>query len=111
MLCVVVNISLGTHATNNKLCNGIHGVSYEEEARRMGAAQHSQRHQELPVSKLVLSEPVHQHRSQGRSKVTLVEALKRDTGAQSASKLTDQMENCKDWKQRPRERDGNSLKL
>lgn len=102
MLCVVVNISLGTHATNNKLCNGIHGVSYEEEARRMRAAQHSQRHQELPASKLVLSEAAHQHRSQGRSKVTglglgLVEALRRDAGAQSTSKLTDQMENCKDW--------------
>lgn len=54
MLCVVVTISLGTHVTIDKLYNGICRVSYKEAARIMRRAQHSQRHQELPASKLGL---------------------------------------------------------
>ena len=100
MLRVVLNISKNTHITNTNLYAGIHRVSDKIAARRMRLAGHCQRHQELPVSKLVLWEPSHGHLSRGCPTLTYVDVLKKDAGVQSTSELAGCMENRDDWKQR-----------
>ena len=94
MLRVVLNISKNAHVTES-LYAGIFRVSDKIAARRMRLAGHCQRHQELPASKLVLWEPTHGHRSQGRPTLTYVDVLKKDAGAHE---LATCMENRDNWR-------------
>lgn len=113
MLWVVVNISIRVSVYPTTSCTMVcteWATKKQHDGCRMRPAQHSQRHQELPASNLMLWELM-VTRSQGRSKVTFVEAIKRDTEAHCTNKLIGYMKNREDWRQWPRVRDANSLKL
>ena len=100
MLRAVLNIGKSEHVANRVLYEGVPRVSEKIAVRRMKLAGHCQRHRELPASKVVLWEPTHGRRSRGRPKLTYVDILKKDVGAQSTDELARCMENRDDWKRR-----------
>ena len=68
-------------------------VTTKIQQRRMRLAGHLLRHPELVGHELVLWEPKHGHRRQGRSKITFVDTLRIDTGLECVNEISGLMTN------------------
>ena len=79
MLRAVRNISWKDHITNEELYGCLPKLSIKIRERRMRLAGHCLRHSEEEASKLVLWDPQHGSRGQGRPRVTFIDNLRDDT--------------------------------
>ncbi len=100
MLRVVFNISWQQHITNKELYGDLPKVSDKVAARRLKLAGHCLRHPELPASSLVLWEPTHGRKSQGRPAKSMIDTLKEDTGLASTGELRTLMQDRDEWRVR-----------
>ena len=100
MLRKAQNIHWSSHITNKELYGTLPAVSNKISSRRLQLAGHCQRHPELSASKLVLWEPTHGSRSQGRPRQDFIGTLKRDTGATNTKELKDLMDDRGLWRSR-----------
>ena len=98
MLRMALNVSWEDHIKNVDLYDTLPRVTDTIRARRMRLAGHCVRHPELAASSLILWEPKHGSRNQGRPAATYVDTLKRDTGLSSTSEIQTLMSNRDLWK-------------
>ena len=98
MLQKAMNIHWSSHTTNNELYRNLPRVTTKIAERRLRLAGHCHRHPDLSTQKLILWEPTHGTRNQGRPKTTFVDTLMRDTGATSTHELATLMENRDVWR-------------
>ena len=98
MLQKAMNIHWSSHTTNNELYGNLPRVTTKIAERRLRLAGHCHRHPDLSTQKLLLWEPKHGTRNQGRPKTTFVDTLMRDTGATSVHELATLMENRDVWR-------------
>ena len=98
MLQKAMNIHWSSHTTNNELYGNLPRVTTKIAERRLRLAGHCHRHPDLSTQKLLLWEPTHGTRNQGRPKTTFVDTLMRNTGATSAHELATLMENRDVWR-------------
>ena len=100
MLRKAQNIHWKSHVSNEELYGDLPLVSDKIASRRLQLAGHCYRHPELSAQRLVLWEPTHGHKDQGRPRTTFLDTLKRDTGATNAGELATLMADRKVWRGR-----------
>ena len=100
MLRAVLNTSWRDRVPNTILYGDLPRITDRIAWRRLGIAGHCYRHKELPASQLVLWEPAHGWRKQGRPVTTFIDTLKEDTGATNSAELSACMKNRQDWNSR-----------
>ena len=83
---------------NSQLYAALPRVTVKIRERRMRLAGHCVRHPELPVSPLVLWEPIDGNRSKGRRRITFVDQLKKNATQQETSELRTLMLDRDAWK-------------
>ena len=98
MLRKALNVHWSSHTTNKELYGKLPRVDIKIAERRLRLAGHCYRHPELSTQKLLLWEPTHGKRRQGRPKATYVDTLMRDTGATSAHDLATLMGDRDVWR-------------
>ena len=80
MLRAVQNVSWRQHLTNNELYDGCMKITDKIRERRLKNAGHSWRTKNEVISKVLLWEPTHGKRNQGRPARTFVDQLEEDIG-------------------------------
>ena len=98
MLRMAFDVTWKQKLTNEDLYGGLPKVTSKVASRRMKLAGHCVRHPEEEASKLVLWEPSHGRRNQGRPPVTYVDVLKEDTGMTTTAELMTVMMDRKGWR-------------
>ena len=99
MLRVVFNVTWKDKLTNIQLYGNLPPVSTKVAIRRMSLAGHCRRHPTEEVAgHLVLWQPTHGHRKQGRRSKNFIDTLLEDTGLETAEELKTAMLEKKDWK-------------
>ena len=86
------------HVSNKELYGDLPPVSDKIASRRLQLAGHCFRHPELSAQRLVLWEPKHGHKDQGRPRKTFLDTLKRDTGASNTGELATLMADRQMWR-------------
>ena len=98
MLRVVKNVHWSDRIPNTELYGKLPSLSNKIASRRLQLAGHCFRHPELSTHHLILWEPKHGHRRQGRPKQTFVDTLRRDTGTHNSTELATLMSDRSDWR-------------
>ena len=98
MLRKIYGVRWESHTTNAELYGSIPLVSSKIAARRMRLAGHCYRHPELCTSKLVLWQPTHGWKDQGRPRQDFVATLKSDTSAADTDELATLMSDRVVWR-------------
>ena len=98
MLRKALNVHWSSHTRNEELYGELPRVSDKIASRRLHLAGHCFGHPELSARPLVLWEPSHGHRGRGRPRATLIDTLKRGTGADDVAELASLMAERKIWR-------------
>ena len=83
MLRMALNISWKEHKTNEELYGNLQKILWKIAERRCKIAGHCVRHPEEKASKTILWEPTEGSFRRGRTTITYIDVLKRDTGLHS----------------------------
>lgn len=107
MLRMALNATWEDRILNTDLYGTLPKVSAKIRERRMRLAGHCARHPDLEASKTILWEPTQGHARRGKRRTTLIDTLKRDSGASSTEELRTLMLEREEWRARIQEsRDG-----
>ena len=98
MLRMALDISWKDHLTNNQLYSKMERVTTKIKVRRLSMAGHCVRHPELSVNPLVLWEATHGRAARGRTRLTYIELMRRDTGCSNTAELQTAMTNRDVWR-------------
>ena len=102
MLHVALNKSWKDHPTNKELYGNIPKISISIQQQRMRFAGHCWRSKEELITDVLLWNPKHWKRSQGRPRKTYIDQLLDDTGRR-LEELPNAMEDRVGWKKRVNE--------
>ena len=100
LLRMAMNISWTQRLTNAELYQNIPPVTDKIRKRRMMLAGHCVRHVDEAASDLVLWEPTDGRVRRGRRKLTYIDNLKEDTGANDSNEIRSMMLDRNGWKAR-----------